>query len=162
MAEEIWKDIKGYEGKYQISNLGKVRNNKSIIKPQKDNIGYMNVILYKDKTRKTKKIHRLVAEAFIENTNNLPEVNHINGNKKDNSASNLEWITHKNNSKHAVEIGLIKTKKVLCVETNKIYKSIHEAARDTNTFDGHIIKVCKGERKTTGGFRWKYLEGSEF
>lgn len=161
MAVELWKDIKGYEGKYQISNLGRVRNNKSIIKPQKDNIGYMKVILYKNKTRKTKKIHRLVAEAFLDNINNKPEVNHINGNKEDNKVSNLEWINHKNNCIHAVKKGLIKTKKVVCIETNKIYTSIKEAAKDTNTFDGHITKVCKGERKTTGGFHWRYLEGSE-
>ena len=158
---EIWKDIKGYEGLYQVSNLGKIRNKYKEIKQQTDNIGYKNVILSKNNKRKTKKVHRLVAETFIDNANNLPAVNHINGNKSDNKVSNLEWITYKDNSIHAVLNGLIKTKKVLCIEKGKTYYSIHEAAKDTNTFNGHIVKVCKGERKTTGGYHWKYLEGSE-
>lgn len=161
MAVEIWKDIAGYEGLYQISNLGNVRNKSKTLKYQKDRTGYFNVILYKNKKRNTKKVHRLVAEAFIENTDKLPIINHINGIKTDNRMENLEWITYKNNSIHAVKNGLIKTKKVLCVETNKIYESIKEASKDTGVFDGHISKVCKGERKTTGGYHWVYVKECE-
>lgn len=158
--QEMWKKIISFED-YEISNLGRVRKNNKILKQYIDKIGYCNVTLINNKQRKFKKVHRLVAEAFINNDDNLPVINHKNGIKTDNTVNNLEWSSYKNNSIHAVNMGLIKTKKVKCIETNKIYKSIKEASKDVGVFDGHIIKVCKGLRKTTGGFHWEYLEGSE-
>lgn len=158
MAVEIWKDVIGYEGLYQISNLGRLKKETHIFKQYIDKTGYLNVILTKNKVRKTKKVHRLVAEAFIKNKNKLPIINHKDGNKKNNFVDNLEWVTYKENSIHAVKTGLIKTKPVICIETNKKYNSVKEASINAGAFDGHISKVCKGIRKTAGGYHWKYVE----
>ena len=115
--EEIWKDIKGYEGIYKVSNLGNVlslkRTHKSgfqkrlkLLKQHGDTSGYPQVVLYKDGERKTYKVHRLVAESFIENPFFKPEVNHKDGVKTNNVADNLEWCTRKENMFHAKETGL--------------------------------------------------------
>lgn len=158
MAVEIWKEVIGYEGLYQVSNFGRIKKRNHIFKQYKDRVGYLNVVLTKNQIRKTKKVHRLVAEAFIENKENLPIINHKDGNKKNNSIDNLEWVTYKENSIHAVKTGLIKTKPVICIETNKKYNSVKEASIDVGAFDGHISKVCKGIRNTAGGYHWKYVE----
>lgn len=115
--QEVWKDIKGYEGLYQISNLGNVKSlkRKSLnFKCEKDKIlincktsqGYEKVMLCKNKQVKNQMIHRLVAKAFIPNPNNLLEINHIDGDKTNNKVSNLEWCTRSENIKHAYELGL--------------------------------------------------------
>lgn len=115
---EIWKDIEGYEGLYQISNLGRVKSLKRICqsavggrtvpeivrKPRYNKDGYMYVNLHKDGVRKSKKIHRMVAEAFIPNPENKPEVNHIID-KRHNDWESLEWVTKSENEKHAHAIG---------------------------------------------------------
>lgn len=101
--EEVWRDIKGYEGAYQVSNFGNVRSlnfmrRKEVRELAKKNMrGYPYVILYKDTKIQRKRIHRLVAEAFIPNPDNLPEVNHKDENKANNRVDNLEWCTHKYN-----------------------------------------------------------------
>lgn len=115
--EEIWKDIQGYEGFYQISNLGRVRSLeriapsgkfvKQIIRKQlKDKDGYCIVGLNKNKSQKTHKVHRLVANAFIENTDNLPEVNHKDEDKTNNEVSNLEWCNAKYNLTYGSRNGM--------------------------------------------------------
>lgn len=121
--EEIWKDIKGYEGLYQVSNLGNVKslekrvNGKKChrvfkekqLKPIETNKGYLRVKLcHKGKISKAR-VHRLVAETFIEKPN--LEVNHINGDKKDNRLENLEWVTGKENKEHARKLGLYNRKR---------------------------------------------------
>ena len=114
IKDEEFVDIKDYDGRYKIGNKGTVigvsrskdnrYNNKQwILKQYEDKNGYMYVTLQKDKKRKTIKVHRLVAEHFIENPNNYPCVNHIDSNRKNNDVSNLEWVTHKQNIEHAVK-----------------------------------------------------------
>lgn len=115
--EEVWKSIEGFEGLYEISSLGRVKSlpkelpyrfgvrvtSERIMKPNKNECGYRIVGLMKDKKRHMHKVHRLVAMAFIPNTENKRCVNHKDGNKENNSVENLEWVTHKENMKHAVE-----------------------------------------------------------
>lgn len=122
--EEIWKDIPGYEGSYQVSNMGRVRslprkrarqraNYKDgfvtipgvVLKPFKDRRGYPKVRLYPVKNRNQPRVHQLVAEAFIPNPENKRTVNHINGVKDDNRLENLEWATDSENIKHSFDIG---------------------------------------------------------
>lgn len=113
--KEIWKDIKGYEGIYQISNLGNVKNLKprykninptGLLKPVKMSTGYLNVsLINKNKNRKEHRVHRLVAEAFIKNPYNKPQVNHIDNNRSNNIVTNLEWTTCSENLKHAGKQG---------------------------------------------------------
>lgn len=116
---EKWKDIKGYEGLYQVSDLGRVRSldredrlgrfKLGKIKAPCDNgRGYLCVNLKKDSKQKNKSVHRLVAEAFLPNPDNLPEINHKDGNKANNQVSNLEWCTRSENAKHAFKTGLNK------------------------------------------------------
>jgi hypothetical protein len=108
---EIWKDIEDYEGLYQVSNYGRVKSLKKgalIMKPQTSKDGYKKINLRRDNKTFSFKTHRLVAKAFILNPDNLPEVNHIDGNKINNHVSNLEWITHAKNMIHAAENKLAK------------------------------------------------------
>ena len=108
--QEIWKDIVGYEGLYQVSNLGRVKSLGNT-KARKEKIllgvsisdNYLQIGLNKNGERKRYVIHRLVAEAFIPNPLNKPQVNHINGNKKDNSVENLEWCTQCENIRHSIK-----------------------------------------------------------
>lgn len=104
---EIFKDIQGYEGLYQISNTGKVKNiiRNSILKPGIGTTGYYLVILCKNKVKKTSKVHRLVAKAFIENPDNLPFVNHKDSNRLNNHISNLEWCDNSGNMQHCFNKG---------------------------------------------------------
>ncbi len=114
--EEVWKDIKDYEGKYQVSNIGNIRsleyhNAKGIkriglLRQAKDKKGYLRCALSKCSRLSTFKVHRLVATAFIPNPNNLPQINHIDGDKSNNKVNNLEWCDNSYNQKHAYSTGL--------------------------------------------------------
>lgn len=189
-TEETWKDIKGYEGVYQVSDFGRVKSLERIIKvasptrqsyvkrligrtlkPVKDNTGYIVVSLGK---HNNKAIHRLVAEAFISNPENKPHVNHIDGNKANNVLANLEWATVSENAIHSHRVLGNKSvnpnlgrfgkenplsKQILQIKNGKIVSEFYggaEAARKTKTNQSAIYMVCNGQRKSAGGYQWKY------
>ena len=105
---EQWRAVEGYPG-YEVSNLGRVKGHGKIMKPYKHRVTYKMVDLYKSGKRVARgMVHRMVANAFIPNPDNKPEVNHIDGNKHNNDISNLEWCTHHENMSHAWNTGLIK------------------------------------------------------
>lgn len=170
METEIWKDIEGYEGLYQVSNLGRVKSLKfgkeKILKPRDNGIGYLKVILFKDGKGKHLYVHRLVAQAFIKNPENLPQINHKDENPENNFVENLEFCDAKYNSNYGTRNeriiknrnGKNASKKVICVETNIIYHSVREAQRQTGIQNSHITECCKGNRKSAGNYHWKYSE----
>ena len=159
--KEIWKDILNYEGLYEISNLGKIRNIKSkrVLKLTKSHNGYLKTNLSKKGKLKTVFIHRLVAEAFIPNPNNLPQVNHKDGNKENNNVFNLEFCTEKHNSLHAVRAGLIKVKKVVSYDiidkNTKNYESVKKAAEEINCNYKKIYNAIHNET-ILNNKKWSY------
>lgn len=171
---EVWKDVKGYEGSYEISNFGRIRSRIKIGSPMYyktpvlSTPGYYTVSLSKDgKVTNSVGIHRLVAEAFIENTDpRKTEVNHKDGNKLNNYYENLEWVTRKENNEHAIKMGLRKYIKTieqytLDGELINVFSSSAEAGeflgkgRRTNA---HIINCCKNKIPIAYGYKWKYKE----
>lgn len=161
---EVWKDVVGYEGFYKVSNKGNVR---SVVR--KDSIGrkcggrkrkhfcreggYPEVNLYKDGLRKQKLIHRLVAEAFISNPNDFPEVNHKDENKKNNCVENLEWCTSEYNTNYGTLIERLSKKvRAVNVETDEVirFKSTMEAGRKGYSQSG-VTSACRGVYKSTNG-----------
>lgn len=160
LMKENWKNISGYEEKYQVSNLGKVKNikNNFILKPI-DSHGYKYVHLCDASKRKNKAIHRLVALAFIPNPFNYPEVNHKDGNKSNNNVNNLEWCSRKENAIHMSKVLHKHCKKVLCLETGEIFNSIYEAANFYNRKESGLVATLRhySYRKTFAGYHWEYV-----
>lgn len=157
---EIWKDIKGYENLYQVSTYGNIKSyyRNKILKPKIDKDGYCLINLYKNKICKTFKIHRLVAQHFINNPNGYKEINHINEIKSDNHLVNLEWCTHKyNNNYKNKNATTSKPVNQYDLQGNFIrsYKSTLEAKRLTGV--NNISGCCLGKLKTSGGFIWRYI-----
>lgn len=164
MSKEIWKDIEGYEGLYQVSNLGRVKSNLrkgKILKSNSTYDGYYNVTLSKNGKLKTYRIHRLVCIAFLDNPLNKSEVNHIDGNKKNNNIENLEWCTRSENAEHAHKTGLNTGKKVSIYQFDKFghlvktWKSQTDASKSLKIPQSLISSCCKLERKHAGGFTWR-------
>ena len=158
---EIWKDIQGYEGLYQVSNLGRVKSLRrdKILAPKKNWDGYLRIQLWRNNKNVFVSIHRLVAQAFIDNLENKPFINHKDGDKQNNYVENLEWCTQKENIYHAQKMGLSKTngcKKVLCVELNKIFNSASEASRWLG-FTGNVVHKAARKCKKSGGYTWRYI-----
>ena len=153
---EEFRDIPGYEGMYEVSNLGRVRRNGKILKPGKDRYGYLHVDLYKNGTKRTFTIHRLVAFAFLSNPNKYPEVNHRDEDKTNNCVDNLEWCDSKYNSNYS------NAKPVLQFSKNgdfiAEYESGVEAGRITGINNKNISSCCSGRYgfKTAGGYLWKF------
>ena len=180
MREEIWKDIEGWEGKYQVSNMGNVKSlertvwngrgyfktSERILKPGKDRDGYLIVQLSKEGKVKACKVHRLVSQAFIPNPDNLPQVNHIDENKENNHVDNLEWVTCRENANHGTRnqrVAEKESKPIIGIDkvTGLIveFQSAREAERQLGINNSSIIKCCKGKRyKSCGGFQWYYKD----
>jgi hypothetical protein len=175
--DEVWKDIEGYVGLYQISSYGRVRSldrevmyeekcklrKGKVLTLQSDSYGYHVTNLNKEKKRKEHKVHRLLSQAFIPNPFNKPYINHIDGDKQNNNLNNLEWCTPKENMVHSAENNLNnRNKAVEKYGTNgdlvKVYYSIREASRDSGVCNGSISKACKGKLETAGGYRWKLVD----
>lgn len=171
-AEE-WRPTYIYPNQYEVSNKGNVRNiyTKQVLKPQMHRKGYCVVRLSLKDKKKSAKVHRLVAIAFIDNPKKLPQVNHIDGNKLNNTVANLEWCTNYDNMQHAILHNLTnhvenagRKNTPVCkidLETNaiiKTYSSIAEAAKENSICNPNILKVCKHQRQSAGGYKWEYLK----
>ena len=172
--DEIWKDISGYEGLYQVSNLGRVKSFREsakfrkpeelILKPSLINSGYHVVTLYsKDRKKHKFQVHRLVAEAFIANSKNLPCVNHKDENKINNQCDNLEWCTYQyNNSYGTARIRMVDkiTKPIQQKTLDGITIATYRSAGVVSELLGHpksnIVKWCRDG--IGGGYRWRYLD----
>ena len=167
MENEVWKDVVGYEGLYQVSSFGKVKRLKNgkerILKPQPNGFGYLFVNLYKNKINKHFKVHRLVAKTFIPNPDNLPQVNHIDEDKTNNHVDNLEWCDAKYNINFGTRnkrFAESKSKKVdqysLDDKFLKTWPSAKQAQKELGIFHSNICRCCRGNRKSAGNFIWKY------
>lgn len=153
------KDIIGYEGLSAITSCGKVYSyrTKKFLKLQKRKDGYLQVDLRKNGEKKKYLVHRLVAEAYLPNHNNLPYVNHKDENKENNALQNLEWCTQKYNANYGSRNQKM-SKPVYCIELDKTFDGASAAARELGLDNSHIIKCCKGKQKITGGYHWRYQE----
>lgn len=138
-----------------------------VIKPVVDSTGYLVVCLTNGEIKRNRAIHRLLAQEWVPNPNNLPHVNHKDGDKLNNSLDNLEWVSVLGNTLHAIDLGLTdpKTRHPAMAEIRqmdlmgnpvRIFMSLHDAGRGTGVAWQNISKVCNGLRKSAGGFRWAY------
>ena len=176
MQDEVWKDIPGYEGLYQVSNLGKVKSlnkyhhkREQILKSRITKYGYYETALCKNGKMKFIGTHRLVALAFIPNLLNKEQINHKDGNKLNNFVDNLEWCTSLENIHHAIRTGLEKVyghenynaKEVRQLDLDgnfiKKYKCLKYAQQETGIKYTDISLVCHGKRKTAGGYKWEFV-----
>lgn len=175
---EIWKNIKGYEGLYKVSNLGNVKSldkkdsigrkvTGRIMKPTKRKDGYLEVTLHKGGKGKHYLIHRLVAETFVLNQGNYKEINHIDENKTNNKTSNLEWCNRSYNINYGVanknrRKALLnkRGKEITQYDKNwnkiKTFPSLMQVVRELGLSKSDLSQCCNEKRKTAGGFQWKY------
>lgn len=183
MESEIWKDVVGYEGLYQVSNLGRIKRLPSVVKnryikggllkPRKHNSGYLSVYLCKNGVCEQWLLHRIVAMAFIPNPKNLPQINHKDSNRRNTFASNLEWCTQSYNIKYAYDHNHKKEKMqwykgAKCISAKPVrsysksgefvkeYGCIQDAVNETGILNSSISNCLKGRSKTAGGLIWKY------
>jgi hypothetical protein len=167
MENEIYRVIEGTNGKYSVSNKGNVFNNESkkMLKQSLYANGYFGVYLYLDGKQHKKRVHRLVAEAFIGNASEEMQVNHKDEDKTNNSADNLEWVTLKENQNYGTRNKRISDKLSIPVSQytadGKYIRTFDSAIQADKVVGGKgngsdIIKVCKGKRKTYKGYKWIY------
>jgi hypothetical protein len=160
---EIWRDAPGYEGAYQVSTLGRVRNTKSgrVLRPHEQGRGYLQAMLSKQGKRSHPLVHRLVALAFVPNPENKPQINHKNGNKKDNRPENLEWCTMSENLLHRHRVlgqPGTRCRPVQCLNTGDCYPSAKAAAEALGLRRVGVTQVCNGQQKTTKNLKFIFKE----
>jgi hypothetical protein len=182
---EIWKDVVGYEGLYEVSNFGNIYShiNKKILKNSKNDKGRYSVELFKNGKSKRLLVHRLVMIAFVPNPDNFPQVNHMDENPSNNMLNNLEWCTPKYNMNYG-EVAKTRHSKIdysteerkalaringKCANVPVLQKnkkgeilmkfdSIKDATKHLKVNQSHIVECCKGQRKTSHGFMWEYAK----
>ncbi len=175
MNNEVWVDVVGFEGQYQVSTLGRVKSLKRIInhkrygtwllkerilKNRHDSFGYCGVALAKNGATQYCKVHRLVASAFLQNVDNKRTVNHKNGIKHDNRVDNIEWATYSENHHLAFNV-LNRTrafKKILCVNTGDVFPGLITAANVLGIRRDSISANLRGKQKTAGGLSFQYVK----
>ena len=171
--EEIWKDIKGYENSFQVSSLGNFRSKDRKVpsrwggyrnypgknlKQEEMQDGYKRIVLMQNAVKKRYMCHRLVAETFIENTDDKPFINHIDGDRGNNTIDNLEWCTQSENERHSIDVlgktmrGKTKPKPVKCLELDKIFGSMRQAVEflGNSACNEGIKKAIDAKRKYHG------------
>lgn len=167
--EEIWCPIKGYEGLYEVSDKGRVRSMKfgkeRIRKPSRGTCGYLQVDLWKNGEHKMYLVHRLVAQTFTPNPDNLPEVNHKDEDKDNNSVQNLEWCDRKYNINYGNRNQMVSMKlsKPILQYTKsgkfvREWKSTYDVERNLGYFHNSISYCCNGKHKSAYGYVWKYKD----
>lgn len=179
---EIWKDIPGYKGRYQASNLGEIKslnyhreNREKILSQVTGKSGYKRVMLYDGIKRKSFRVNRLIAQTFIPNPDNLPCVNHKDEVKTNNCVKNLEWCDEKYNSNYGnrnIKVSKSKqghknpsSRKIMCINTSEIFECIKYATDKYKTTNASgIVRCCKGKQKICGEdiitgqkLKWKYI-----
>lgn len=153
--KEIWKDIKGYEGLYWVSDMGHVKNRHGRTLKPEIRRGYYSVDLCKNGKRKKCHIHRLVAKAFLPNPNNLPMINHKDEDKLNNNADNLEWCDNTYNSQYPNDLS------VYCFDLDEVFSSASEASVHTGVCRTSIVKCCNHKLHQAGGMLWCYSKDKD-
>lgn len=175
---ERWKEIEGTGGRLLVSDQGRIKSllrDGRVLKATKDKKGYLRLRVTLDRKKYVFKVHRLVAAAFVPNPENKPQVNHLNGDKTDNRACNLEWVSNRENAQHAVKNGLWENVFVEAKKANelqkkpligyapdgsvKYFESVCQAQREVGS--KHITAVLKGRRKHAGGWSFCYAKGGD-
>lgn len=175
MQNEIWKDVPGYSGLYQVSNYGNIKSvardgtKGGLLKPCKSLNGYLFVRLSNNGKVKTTYIHRIVGKVFCKNDDEQLQINHIDGNKTNNMFSNLEWVTPKENTQHCINVlhkgrksgyENKRAKKIGCFKDGELVATFYgsrDAQRETGINAGNIASCLSNRLKTAGGYKWKYL-----
>lgn len=166
---EVWKEVYGFDTLYEVSNYGRVRtkffkrrgytNSYRILTPVDNGNGYLRFNWSLNGKQKTVYLHRLVACAFIKNPNGYKEINHLDENKLNNTADNLEWISHKDNCRYGTRnkrTGEKNKKPIICIENGIVYLSIKDAAKDLGVAVTAVSNCLNGRSKTCMGYHWKY------
>jgi hypothetical protein len=168
-SEEVWKDVKGYEGIYQVSNFGNVKSlgneftrKERFLKLSPQSKGYLTVVLQKNATRKMILVHRIVAEYFLSNPLNKSQINHINGDKTDNKVENLEWVSHRENLDHAIKNNLTlkgeknRNSKLKDVDIIKIHSLLQKGTTTKELSESYNVSYSTIDGIRTNRY-WKHL-----